>query len=178
VSIWCSPLGTENRWRITQSWFIPAIPCESPSRCVGLRISEPKQRNRPQRCKSSIRYRAAWLAVNDKSGVAGWVSFSKLRLFLKARSGTRIGNVRWKPSGNPRLSLDPKISPPRSLCRAGRMKSGKLLYSNMHDALFHWAINGTDVDLAASLGRRLSALVLTLVSSAATLPSPLDPRLF
>jgi hypothetical protein len=58
------------------------------------------------------------------------------------------------------------------------MKSGKLLYSTMHDALFHWAINGTDVDLVASLGRRLSALVLTLVSSAATLPSPLDPCLF
>jgi hypothetical protein len=45
-------------------------------------------------------------------GGAGWVSFSKLRLFLKARSGTRIGNVRWKPPDNPRLSLDPKIELP------------------------------------------------------------------
>jgi len=60
--------------------------------------------------------------------------------------------VRWKPPENPRLSLDPKTSAPRSLCRAGRIPSG----SHHADALFHWAINGTDVALAASLGRRLS----------------------
>jgi hypothetical protein len=171
-SNWCSPLETENRWRVTQSWFIPAISCESPSRCVGMRISEPKQRNRPERYKSSNRYKAACLAVNDKFGGAWWVSFSKLRLFLKAAEGQNraqelkmfVGNPQYLPHVPVRCAGPAALqdSVGKSACRQRTVSLG---------------------DQRRRFGRvfrspSLCTRLLTLVSSAAvSLPSPLGPSL-
>jgi len=141
-----------------------------------MRISEPKQRNRPQRCKSSIRYKAAWLAVNDKSGVQGGSAFrnwdyswrpdraQELEMFVSRESSIELGPQNISPTVAVQARQDAVgKSPCRRTVSLGdqrhRRRFGRVFRppSHCHRLLMH----------VSSVSWRTSLL-----------PAPLDPRLF